>query len=622
MCGICGIYLRDGEVDKTLLKKMTNALESRGPDDSGFFVDRGIGLGMRRLSVIDLVTGSQPIHNEDQSIQVIFNGEIYNFNELRNNLEGKHKFYTDSDTEVLVHLYEEYGENLVEYLNGMFSFAIWDSNKEILLLARDRLGIKPLYYYKDDDKFIFASEIKSIIKDPEIERKIDFEALNYCMGFEYIPAPYTIFDGIKKLEPGHLLSVGQHRINKRRYWDVKYSPQKKDTEFFVHNIKRLLTDSVGCRLISDVPLGVFLSGGLDSSFIVALMSEISKEPVKTFSIGFEDQSYNELMYARMVSEKFDTIHHEKILDPDIVKIIETITSYLDEPFADSSAIPTYLISKMTRENVTVALSGDGGDELFAGYDRYIASKLNNKYTKIPFFIRNGVSHLTRSVKPSAQKKGVTNMVKRFIEGSDLPEEGRHMRWQYFLDAHDKRGLYSDFLFRETGHLNPFDYINYYYNSLNTTDQLAREQYVDLKNYLADAMLVKIDRMSMANSLEVRVPFLDHRFVEFSFTIPSDLKLKGFTSKYVLKKAASSVLPKDIIQKQKQGFSIPVKNWLRNEIKDYVESILFTNPEAMKYFNTEYVEKLIHEHKRNTKDNSHKLWILLNFVLWHKNYMEE
>ncbi|KPJ69603.1 hypothetical protein AMJ44_03250, partial [candidate division WOR-1 bacterium DG_54_3] len=391
MCGITGIYLKEGKVDSRLLNRMTDTLKNRGPDDEGYFVRDKIGLGMRRLSIIDLETGNQPMKNEDGSVWVIFNGEIYNFKEIRKKLQEKnHKFVTNSDTEVLVHLYEEHGEDMVNHLNGMFAFAIWDERKKRLLLARDRLGIKPLYYYHDKNRFVFASEIKSIIEDRTIKRKVDLEALHYYIGYEYVPAPLTMYKGINKLDAGNMLIVEDNEIRSKQYWDVKFKPQDKDENYFIEKLIELLKDSIEKRLIADVPLGVFLSGGVDSSLLVALMSEVTKEKIKTFSIGFKDQSYNELDEARLIAEKYNTDHHEIVLEPDILELIDKMTSYLDEPYADTSAIPVFLISNMTRANIKVALSGDGGDELFAGYDRYLASKLDNIYSRLPAIVRDRV----------------------------------------------------------------------------------------------------------------------------------------------------------------------------------------------------------------------------------------
>jgi len=623
MCGITGIYLKEGKVDSRLLKRMTDTLKNRGPDDEGYFVKEKIGLGMRRLSIIDLETGNQPMKNEDGSVWVIFNGEIYNFKEIREKLQEKnHKFVTKSDTEVLVHLYEEHGEDMVNHLNGMFAFAIWDERKKRLLLARDRLGIKPLYYYHDENRFVFASEIKSIIEDRTIKREVDLEALHYYIGYEYVPAPLTMYKGINKLEAGNMLIIEDNEIRSKQYWDVKFKPQDKDENYFIEELIELLKDSIEKRLIADVPLGVFLSGGIDSSLLVALMSEVAKEKIKTFSIGFKDQSYNELDEARLIAGKYKTDHHENVLEPNILELIDKMTSYLDEPYADTSAIPVFLISNMTRTNIKVALSGDGGDELFAGYDRYLASKFDNIYSKLPAVVRDRILGASKVLRPRPQKKGMINITKRFLEGSSLPKRGQHIRWQYFLQRGEEHNLYSKYAIEHVKNLDNFRVIDKFYNRLETDDRLAKEQYVDLKTYLADAMLVKIDRMSMANSLEVRVPYLDHRLVEFAFTIPSNLKMKGFTLKYILKKAAQKYLPKEILKKQKQGFSIPVKNWLKNEIKEYAKEILLGEHKGLKYFDQEYIKTMLIEHTRQRRDHSHKLWAIMIFVLWHRKYIEK
>ncbi len=625
MCGICGVYDfgNNPHIDETILKKMSQVLTHRGPDDEGIFLDNGIGLAVKRLSVIDVEGGHQPIHNEDESIWIIFNGEIYNYEKLRQLLERlNHRFYTLSDTEVIVHSYEEFGDDCVKKFNGMFAFAIWDENEKKLLLARDRMGIKPLHYIVLGDKLIFGSEIKSMLQDPSILREVDTISLHHFLGYEYVPAPRTIFKGIKKLLPGYMLTCKKGNILIKKYWDVIFSNYREEKiSYYVTQINRILKKSVQRRLVSDVPLGAILSGGIDSSSIVGFMTNLMDRPVKTFSIGFDDQSYNELKYARLVAEYFNTEHHEKIIEPNMVNLAKEIIHFFDEPFADVSIFPTYLVYSFASNQVTVVLSGDGGDELFAGYDWYIASWLDGYYRRLPLIFRKEVENIFEKIPPSPAKKDSINILKRFVEGSSLSSEGRHVRWQFFLTDTERKELYSNIL-KKLYNLNSFDLINSYYLRKNARDRLSREQYVDLKTYLPDDILTKIDRMSMANSIEARVPFLDHIFVEFSATIPHNLKLRGLTSKYILKNAMSSFLPKQIIRRKKQGFSIPIKNWLKCELKDLMLNVL--SKEKIKetgYFNYDYVNKITQQHLKGEKNNAHQIWALVTFQLWHEMYID-
>ena len=623
MCGICGYCSSDNtNADEHLIKEMCSVIQHRGPDDEGMFLDKGIGLGMRRLSIIDVEGGHQPVHNENSSIWIVFNGEIYNYKELRLFLEKKHRFYTSSDTEVIVHLYEEFGEGFVSMLNGMFGLAIWDSNKRLLLLARDRLGIKPLHYIILKNILIFGSEIKSILQHPDVRREVNLRAFHYYLSFEYIPAPESIFKGIMKLMPGHVLLCSGDRISIKKYWDLEFSESAFSEEILCEQIYDTLKKSVNLEMVSDVPLGAFLSGGIDSSSVVGMMSQLSDQPVKTFSIGFEDQSYNELDYARIIAERFNTDHHEEIINPDAVKLAGSIIKYFDEPFADVSAFSTYLVSEMAGKYVTVALSGDGGDELFAGYDWYIASHLNRYYKKLPSILRNKVILPAIQALPySSRKKGFINMAKRFVEGSSLPEEGRHVRWQFFLPDKDK--LYSPGLLSEIDDLDSFEVINTVYSRNSTGSSLSSEQYVDIKMYLPDDILVKVDRMSMANSIEARVPLLNYLFVELTSTIPPHLKLHGLSTKYIFRKAMSKLLPREIIYRKKQGFSIPMKNWLREDLKDMmIDTLSKRRIEEKGYVKYEYINKLMSQHLEKKRNNAHQLWSLMVFEMWHDMYINK
>ena len=622
MCGICGTSFRsqDKNVSESLLTKMCETIVHRGPDDIGVFTDQNFGMGMRRLSIIDLNTGHQPQFNEDGSLAIVFNGEIYNYRELRQKLIANgHKFQTDSDNESIIHAYEESGFECLQKLNGMFGFSIYDCKEKQLFLARDRVGIKPLYYYMDDEVFAFGSEIKPILQIGGIDRTIDVEALNLFLTFEYIPSPYSIFKKIRKIPPGHFLVYRDHSVKIHKYWDVEFNQDAKYLED--DELRDLIRDAVKLRLVSDVPLGAFLSGGIDSSTIVGLMAESMDRPVKTFSIGFEDQSYNELNYARTIAKKFETEHTEFIIQPDAVDLVEKLVYHLDEPLGDFSIFPTYLVSKMARDYVTVVLSGDGGDELFAGYDTYIADKIAGRFQILPKYLRNGViKPIINLFPPQEQKKGMINKMRRFIEGIEYPEDLQHVRWMVFLSEMDRHQLFNADVSQSINGESTYEFIRSYFHQSSSSDRLNQQNFVDFKTYLVDNILVKVDRMSMATSLEARVPFLDHRVVESSFRIPGNLKLNGKNSKYILKRTMKDLLPKEILHRDKQGFSIPIKNWLRDELRQLMQDVL--NPDKLKQqgiFDHTFVSKLVNEHLSGSENHSHRLWALMMFELWHDQF---
>jgi asparagine synthase (glutamine-hydrolysing) len=578
---------------------------------------------MRRLNVIDLVAGHQPISNEDGRVWIVFNGEIYNYLELRQELEDKgHIFTTNTDTETIVHAYEEYGEGCVNRLNGMFAFAIWDGRKEKLFLVRDRLGVKPLYYFLDDRILIFGSELKALLQYDQFPRETDLEALDTFLTFEYIPAPSSIFKNVKKLLPGHLLTVQNGKTSIRQYWDLQFSRTKGNDEDLAQALYDLLKDSVRIRLISDVPLGAFLSGGIDSSMIVCLMSELMNQRVKTFSIGFDDPSYNELGYSKIVADYFGTDHHALTIHPDVVNLVSDLVRYLDEPLADVSIFPTYLVSQLAREHVTVVLSGDGGDELFAGYEWYVADKIERYYRYLPCAVRKKwVPWMVDQIPPSSRKKGIVNKLKRFVEGSALPDSLQHYRWGSFFAEETKDLLYTEELKRSVSHLDTCSRFTSYLRTHEEADPLWREQFADIKTYLADDILAKVDRMSMANSLEARTPFLDYRVAEFAVGLPSHLKLKGFQTKYLLKQCMARKLPRKILNRKKEGFSIPMKNWLQHELRPMMEDVL--SPARIKQdglFNPTHVEKLKADHLMGTANCSHQLWSLMVFHIWRDMYV--
>ena len=628
MCGICGKYsfIKQTPVDKDLLHKMCDVMIYRGPDDEGYYLNGNIGLGMRRLSIIDLETGNQPIHNESKDIWIVYNGETYNCLELRQELEKKgHKFYTRSDTEVIVHCYEEYGDECVSKLRGMFAFAIWDEQKQRLLLARDRLGIKPLFYTVTNGNLLFASEIKSILQDREVKREVNFKALHSFLSLNYIPHPDTIYQGIHKLPQGHILVCERGKIKIRQYWDIKFIENKinKREEEYAEELREILKESIRLRLLSDVPLGVLLSGGVDSSTITALMSTLVAQPIKTFSIGFEEKSFNELEYARMVAKQYGTEHHELIVKPDAAEILFKLAWHFDEPFADSSAIPTYLVSKLAREHVTVALSGEGGDEVFAGYHTYTAYRAAQLYERIPSLLRKKIIRpIVHSLPVSTKKVSFDYKAKIFVDGDELSPERRHYWWKLIFSEEAKQQLYSENVNAGNEFEDSYQIFAQHYQSTNAKDLLNKLLYVDAKVLLANDILVKTDRSSMANSLEARVPILDHKVVEFAASIPPELKLKGFQTKYILKKAMVPLLPKKVLYRKKQGFSIPMTSWLKNELNEMVLDIL--SPYELKkagYFNPDYVNHILTQHFDGVKDNCRPIWGLLAVMLWHKTFME-
>jgi asparagine synthase (glutamine-hydrolysing) len=627
MCGICGTY---GLTDKDLLKKMCETISHRGPDDEGHYFDSNVMLGMRRLKVIDLNTGNQPIYNEDGSLVVIYNGEIYNYRDIRSELENRnHVFKTNSDTETIVHLYEEFGDKCVEKLRGMFAFALWDSVKKRLVLARDRIGIKPLYYYFKDGVLIFASELKALLEYPNIKKGINLHALHDYLTYMYVPAPDTIFNDIYKLLPGHLLFCKDGKLIVKQYWDINNGDYDykgisgiEENELSAQ-LLNLMQESVKMHLISDVPLGVFLSGGTDSGSIVALATEISGKPVKTFSIGFEDDYHNELDNARSTANQYKTEHHEFIVRPQSIDSIENILSYFDEPFADSSAIPTYFVSKCSKEHVTVALSGDGGDEIFGGYGNYKADKIGQYYRKLPPILKNKVIPFLINRLPQSQDSlSAAQQLKKLLTMSSLPPEYGHIFWLNVFNGDLKEKLYKNEYLEELLKVNPADRYYSYFERFNGNDFINRCINVDIKTVLPDDYLTKVDRMSMANSLEVRVPFLDHKLLEFATAIPSRYKLKGLTSKHLLKRIMKRRLPEEIIGGKKKGFSVPLSKWFREDFSVLLNEFLPENVIKKRgYFNYNFVKSLSNYHLAGRKDNSKLLWTLICFEIWHRRFID-
>ncbi len=630
MCGICGkLYFNPmRKADQNNISAMASVLAHRGPDDHGIYVDGPVGIGHQRLSIIDLSpAGHQPMSNEDGSIWIVFNGEIYNFEELRMELQGKgHVFTSHTDTETIIHLYEEEDTDCLNRLRGMFAFAIWDSTKQRLFIARDRVGKKPLVYAVTDDAIIFASEIKALLQDPSVTAEVDCEALHHYLTYQYVPSPWTMFKGIRKLPPAHSLVVEREKITTRQYWQLSYAqkltlPTLGD---YVEQFMDVFTEAVKIRLRSDVPLGAFLSGGIDSSATVAVMSQLTNRAIKTFSIGFDVSEYNEITFAAMVAKKFNTDHTEFIVNPDAISILPKLVWHYNEPFADSSAIPTYYVSKLTREHVTVALNGDGGDESFAGYERYIADKLAGYYEKIPCIAREHIIKRCLSFIPHQENRNsFFRRLKRFVNGISEKAERRYVRWICGFDNEMKNDLYSAAFAEKTAAIDSVDLIVNWYAKADASAFLDKTLFVDIMSYLPDDLLVKVDIASMANSLEARSPFLDHKLMEFAAALPPHLKLNGIQSKYLLKNAFSSVLPRSVLYRKKMGFGVPIDRWLRNELKELTYQILLEKRTVERgLFKEQAVRMLIDEHMLKRADNSYRIWALLFMEVWYRMFIDK
>lgn len=625
MCGIAGfVGGRSDAARPEEVRQMCQTIVHRGPDDEGIYARGPAGLGMRRLSIIDVSGGRQPIHNEDQTIWVVFNGEIYNFPELRAELEEKgHKFYTHSDTEVIVHLYEDLGAECVKKLRGMFAIALYDERKQYLLLARDRLGKKPLHYALDDGgRLYFGSEIKAILAVAPQLAEIDPEGVLQFFYFNYIPDPLTAYRRIRKLPPGHLLEFENGRVRVRQYWDLPeygINPISSEEEC-LEELEHRLAEAVRIRLISDVPLGALLSGGVDSSIVVALMARASSAPVKTFSIGFENEDFSELQYARIVAKRFGTDHHEMVVRPNLWETLQKLTSMMEEPFGDSSIVPTYHVSVMARKHVTVALAGDGGDELFAGYDRYAANLKRRSFDHIPGWLGQQYRSWVYPHLPA------TMLGRRWSWNSSLQSRDRYLDSMSFLPArHRERAVFSqDFQELISRLPDPLHQMREYYDHAPAKDPLSRLLYLDTKTYMTADVLAKVDRMSMAASLEVRAPILDHEFVEFVTALPAKWKYREGTKKYILKKLAERVgVPGEVLHRRKQGFALPLVHWMRHEMKDELRQILL-DPRTLQrgYFDPDAVRGIVEGHLSGKRNYPGVIWQLLVFELWQRNFLEQ
>ena len=626
MCGICGIYNKGStEISEGKIIKMRDIMYSRGPDDAGVYFGEHIGLGHRRLSIIDLTaTGHQPMTNEDKTIWMVFNGEIYNFKDLRKKLEELgHVFKSRTDCEVVIHGYEEWGENVFKKVNGMFGVAIWDANKNTLILARDRVGKKPLFYSEHNGSVIFASDIKSVLEGLVTKPEIDYKAMDAYLTYLNVPHPQSIYKKIKKLSPAHYIVFSKNSTKIERYWFLSFQNKvyMKEDEY-IHKVDELLKSSIKDRLASDVPLGAFLSGGIDSSLVVALMSKLSNNNVRTFSLGFDNQSYNELPYAKKVADRYDTDHHEFILKPDYLDIIPQLIWNYGEPFADSSALPSYYVSKIAREHVTVALVGDGGDESFAGYPRTKEVYTASLYRKIiPRFLSNlAISPFLKIAGYALDNFYLINRINFYENYTKETTRSRYKRYMGWIK--ERNDLFS-INFKDN--LNGYDPSHVYEDYFDMDDGISdidRALFVDINTILPDGYQVKMDVASMSNSLEVRAPFLDYRILEFSASIPPSIKLKKGRSKYLLKKLAKEYLPAESIHRPKCGFAIPIDDWFRKELKPYLYSVILSDrARERRYFNYNYVEHIINEHLNSRGYHEHKLWSLLWLELWHRMFVD-
>jgi asparagine synthase (glutamine-hydrolysing) len=627
MCGICGVAGGEPDDGRELVGRMCAAMVHRGPDEDGSVHRRGVTFGVRRLSIIDVQGGHQPIHNEDSTIWVVQNGEIYNHLELRKVLVAAgHLFTTQSDTEVLVHGYEEWGQALVERLNGMFAFAVLDLRRGRVLLARDRMGIKPLHYAVDDRRLVFASELKALLCDPVLRRDLDPVALDEYLALEFVPSPHSIVRGISKLPPAHTLEwwlgSGIHRLH--RYWaptlgEVEDAPRRRRLEERCEELRAVLRESVRKELISDVPLGVFLSGGIDSSAVTAMMSQLGGD-VKSFSVGFAERSFDESRYARQVAAHLGTDHHELTLEPSmLLDLIPKLPVLLDEPLGDASIIPTYLLSAFTRGHVKVALGGDGGDELFAGYPTVRAHRLAAYYNRAPRLLRRGlIEPVVRRLPVSRNNLSFDFRAKRFVSGASHPLPERHQRWMGSFAAEERTALLSAEM---RDHISGAHRPRADHDGGRPREPLNEVLLIDMRLYLENDILVKLDRASMMASLEGRVPLLNNDFVEYATRLPLDMKLRGLRSKFLFKRALRGLLPNSILNRPKKGFGIPVANWFRGPLKEQMLSVLSPERVARKgFFDPVAVASLVGDHLSGRRDNRKQLWTLFVFELWHDGYL--
>jgi len=628
MCGIVGIVNNGSRaIDQAVLERMNDAIVHRGPDDDGFYLRENVGLAMRRLSIIDLAGGKQPIHNADKTKWIVFNGEIYNYKELRKDLEERgHKFYTNSDTEAIVHLYDEFGADCLGHLRGMFAFAIWDEIANELFIARDRVGKKPLLYsHRANGDLVFGSEFTALLEHPSIEREVDNEAIDAYLSYLCVPAPMTAFKEIRKLEPGHWMRWKAGEIKMQRYWLPDFSNKIKISETeAIEETARILRESTKLRMISEVPLGAFLSGGVDSSTVVALMAQESSQPVKTFSIGFEEEDFSELKYAKRVAEHVGAEYHEFIVKPDALEVLPKLVEHYGEPYADSSAIPTYYVAKETRKHVTVALNGDGGDESFAGYERYAAMKIAERLHGFPGGVLRKLAETSVSILPSSElKRSRIRDAKRFFQATKLSKNERYFRWMSTFNRDAKDSLYTDSFREKIAGKDAIGFLDEWFDRANGSGILDATLLTDQMTYLPNDLLVKVDIATMANSLEARSPLLDHKVIEFAASLPEDLKMRRFETKTLLKKVAAELVPKEIIYRRKMGFGVPVGKWFRGEMKDFVRDVLLSERSLNRgIIQPDIVKRYVHEHTNGERDHAFQIWTMLMLELWFTRFIDQ
>jgi len=627
MCGISGLVYRDPErpVEPAVLERMNAAIRHRGPDSDGFYFRPGVGLAMRRLAIVDLQTGNQPLSNEDGSVWIVFNGEIYNYPQLRPGLEKRgHVFRTHSDTEAIVHLYEEHGVECVQHLRGMFAFAIWDEKRRRLFIARDRVGKKPLYYAEHDGALLFGSELKCLRQYPGFPREADLAAIHHYLTLQYVPDPLSALRHARKLPPAHRLIWEAGRTTIERYWKLPYEPKWTTPEPELREqVRAKILEAVRIRLMSDVPLGAHLSGGIDSAIIVGLMAGMSERPVKTFSIGFQEAAFNELGYARAVAEKFHTEHHEFIVEPAALEVLPQLVEHFDEPFADAAAIPTWYLAQMTRAHVTVALNGDGGDEAFGGYQRYYADPLADLYRLLPQALRHGVIDRLLRALPTGNgpvEKSIPAALRHLTRAADLPVGASIVRWGSFFTEAEKHALYTDEMRRSLDAAPSHEILEETYRTALARSRLDRTLSTDLLNYLPGALLPKVDRMTMAHSLEARSPFLDHEVLELSARLPESWKVRGTTTKRILRELFSELLPPEITRRGKMGFSVPLGLWFRGALATPVRDLLLApSARIFQYLRRDGIETLLAQNASGQADHGKRLWALLNLEIWLQKY---
>ena len=628
MCGICGVVAFDplAHVDEALVRRMARFLIHRGPDGEGIWTNAQVGLGHRRLAIIDLSqAAAQPMANEDGTLWIVFNGEIYNFQSLRDELLRRgHAFRSKSDTEVILHLYEDEGEACLQRLRGMFAFALWDVRRRRLVLARDRVGKKPLYYWHRPGRGLaFASEPKAFLADPEFRAEPDDEALWHFLAYQYVPAPWSAFRGVRKLPPAHYLVLENGHPELHRYWELRYTPKRSGRAAdLAGELGARLKEAVRLRLISDVPLGAFLSGGVDSSGIVAMMHAVGTGPVRTFSIGFPEADYDELQYARKVAERFETEHQELVVRPDALAILPKMVCHYNEPFGDSSAIPSFYLAEMTRRSVTVALNGDGGDEAFAGYPRYLALRLSRGFEYVPAGARHGLEWLASKL-PAGRAKGFFNRSAQFLAAQDPDPQRRYIRWLMHFDRGLKQRLCTAEFQQRAGARDSADLILAAYARSDAAGLTDRTLHVDVQTYLPDDLLVKMDIATMAHSLEARSPFLDHELMEFAASLPEAFKLRGRTGKVLLKSFLSPLLPPNLLHRHKMGFGVPLDHWFRGPLRDFLRETLLA-PRCLKrgYLEPNAVETMVDEHILGKRNWHYHLWDLVVLELWFRTFIDQ